>query len=203
MCRSFKTYFIFLVLALVLFSSCATGDYHTRSGRYSKSRIERTQKLPPKSRQNHAAIAKAERIASRKEIKIESDISDLRLNIVATAHQYIGKPYKMAGKKPETGFDCSGFTSFVFSKNGVPLYGSSGDQAKAGVKKKRKDILPGDLVFFGSNSKITHVAIAASKGADRLMVIHSTTSAGVKTDTVENSDYWEKRFLFASDVLGH
>jgi len=59
----------------------------------------------------------------------------------------------------------------------------------------------GDLVFFGSKRKVSHVAIVASVEKNKIEVIHSTSSRGVVIDNISNSDYWQKRYLFGRDVL--
>jgi len=104
----------------------------------------------------------------------------------------MGKPYVYGGKKPSSGFDCSGFTAHVYNENGVPVSGPSYQQAKQGKKKAMRELKEGDLVFFGSGRKVTHVAIVAN--ADR-------SSRGVVIDDISNSDYWQKRYLFGRDVI--
>jgi len=107
----------------------------------------------------------------------------------------MGKPYVYGGKKPSSGFDCSGFTAHVYNENGVSVSGPSYQQAKQGKKKSMRELKEGDLVFFGSGRKVTHVAIVASADRDKLEVIHSTSSRGVVIDDISNSDYWKKRYL--------
>lgn len=135
------------------------------------------------------------------EVSFVKPVSATRENIIISARKYIGKPYKPGGKKPETGFDCSGFTGYVFTQNGFPISGASQDIAKMGKQKSRDQLIPGDLVFFGNAERISHVAIVSFAGKDKLEVIHSTTSAGVKTDIINGSPYWESRYLFGVDVI--
>lgn len=124
-----------------------------------------------------------------------------RAKIVKTAKKYIGKSYVYGGKKPSTGFDCSGFTSHVYKNNGVNVSGPSYQQAKQGKRKSMRELQEGDLVFFGRKNKVTHVAIVADVDHDKLKVIHSTSSRGVVIDDISSSDYWQKRYLFGRDVL--
>ena len=88
-----------------------------------------------------------------------------REEIVKEAEKFQGIPYKKDGKIPETGFDCSGFTSFVFSLFNIKLLGSSSDISKLGFLKNLEFVQEGDLVFFGQkrnrNLKITLVGIWA------------------------------------------
>lgn len=124
-----------------------------------------------------------------------------RSKIVSTAKKYIGKSYVYGGKKPSTGFDCSGFTSHVFKNNGINITGPSHFQAQKGKRKSIKELQKGDLVFFGKNNKVSHVAIVADTQRNKLKVIHSTSSRGVVIDDISTSDYWMKRYLFGRDVL--
>jgi cell wall-associated NlpC family hydrolase len=67
---------------------------------------------------------------------------------VGIALQYLGVPYKWGGASPSGGFDCSGFTMFVYAQLGVSLPHYTGDQWQMGTAVSRDDLQPGDLVFF-------------------------------------------------------
>jgi peptidoglycan DL-endopeptidase CwlO len=82
--------------------------------------------------------------------------------LVQTAATYMGIPYVWAGDRPSTGFDCSGFTQFVFAQHGVSLPHYSGYQAQMGVPVDLKDIQAGDLVAFGF--PVHHVGIYIGDG---------------------------------------
>jgi len=64
-----------------------------------------------------------------------------------------------------------------------------------------KQLLPGDLVFFGDENRISHVAIVAETSDNHIQVVHATTSAGVKMDEITSSEYWSSRFLFGKDII--
>ena len=70
--------------------------------------------------------------------------------VVAIAMRYLGVPYKWGGEHPSTGFDCSGFTKFVFAQIGVSLPHYTGSQWQMGVPVARDQLEPGDLVFFNN-----------------------------------------------------
>jgi cell wall-associated NlpC family hydrolase len=89
----------------------------------------------------------------------------------------------------------------VYKENGVALSGPSYNQAKQGRKKSMKELKQGDLVFFGSGRKVSHVAIVANVSRNKIEVIHSTSSRGVVVDDISNSKYWKKRYMFGRDVL--
>lgn len=68
--------------------------------------------------------------------------------VVAIATRYLGVPYQWGGASPATGFDCSGFTMYVYAQIGVSLPHYTGDQWQMGIAVSRDELQPGDLVFF-------------------------------------------------------
>ena len=80
--------------------------------------------------------------------------------VLAIAAQYEGLPYYYGGTTPETGFDCSGFTAWVFGKVGISLPRTAEQQRQAVTPVS--DPQPGDLVFFGSPAY--HMGIYAGDG---------------------------------------
>jgi cell wall-associated NlpC family hydrolase len=76
--------------------------------------------------------------------------------VVGIAMQYLGIPYRWGGSSPSTGFDCSGFTMFVFSQVGVSLPHNAAMQYGYGSAVSRSELQPGDLVFFNG---LGHVGI--------------------------------------------
>ena len=129
-----------------------------------------------------------------------SDSSYVRKNIGDVAKQYVGVKYRYGGKSPK-GFDCSGFTKYVFNEFNIELSPSSSLQARQGKKVNLKWAKPGDLLFFGRGGKITHVALILKNSKKGIEVIHSTSSKGVMTQNVTASNYWKRRMLFARNVL--
>lgn len=83
--------------------------------------------------------------------------------ILAVAKKYLGYPYRYGGESPSTGFDCSGFVKFVYSHFKVNLPHRADLQFNYGVDVAKKDLQPGDIVFFKSlyESGIGHVGIYA------------------------------------------
>ncbi len=126
-----------------------------------------------------------------------------RQNLVRFGKKQIGTRYVYGGKTPK-GFDCSGFTCYVFQKENIVLSSSSKVQATQGRRIPIKAVQAGDLVFFSKNgkgSKVTHVAMVVSNSDDGISVIHSTSSKGVKIDNISKSNYWKPKILFARRVL--
>lgn len=84
--------------------------------------------------------------------------------VVEYAKQFIGTKYVYGGSAPSTGFDCSGFTSYVYKNFGVSLPHSSGGQASVGTAVSKENLALGDLVIYSG-----HVAIYVGGG----QVIHA------------------------------
>jgi cell wall-associated NlpC family hydrolase len=85
--------------------------------------------------------------------------------------------YKWGGNTPSEGFDCSGFTKYVFAKQGIALPRTSREQSRVGggVRADFASLIPGDLMFFAEPGEaISHVAIYAGNGR----ILHSSSSNG-------------------------
>lgn len=116
-------------------------------------------------------------------------------SVVAEANKYVGCKYRYGGTTP-SGFDCSGFTSYVYKKFGVNLNRTAAGQYSNGVSVTKSQLQPGDLVMFGK-SGISHVAIYAGGGR----IVHAATSkTGVRTDSL-NSGYYSKNYVGARRIL--
>jgi cell wall-associated NlpC family hydrolase len=97
--------------------------------------------------------------------------------VLETADQYVGVPYVWGGNTPTSGFDCSGFTKYVFAKQGIRLPRTSREQARAGqgVAVDFGAFLPGDILLFAEpNEAISHVAIYVGNGR----IIHASSAMG-------------------------
>ncbi|MCX8032729.1 MAG: NlpC/P60 family protein [Thermoleophilia bacterium] len=98
---------------------------------------------------------------------------DIVTQLLETAAAYLGTPYVWAGDRPSTGFDCSGFTAYVYAQHGVYLPHYSGSQAQMGTPVQPQDIRPGDLLAFGW--PVYHVGIYIGEG----LFIHAPRTGDV------------------------
>lgn len=123
--------------------------------------------------------------------------------VIEEAMRYLGTPYRWGGKTPK-GFDCAGFTRYIYSKFDVQLPPSAGPQYRVGHPLKTNEIRKGDLVFYGgrgSSKSIGHVGIVTSIDHNGgFYFIHSATSTGI-TITHSNEIYYKKRYIGACRVV--
>ncbi len=117
-------------------------------------------------------------------------------DIVSVAQQYLGVPYVYGGSSP-SGFDCSGFTMYVFAQVGISLPHGATSQLSYGTEVSRSNLQPGDLVFFQDYGAVaSHVGIYI--GGDQF--IHASSSSGnsrcVTTSSLSES-YYASHYLTA------
>ena len=115
-------------------------------------------------------------------------------DVLAYAMQFVGYPYVYGGSST-SGFDCSGFTQYVYKHFGVTLNRTAAAQNSNGTAVSRSNLQPGDLVMFGS--PINHVGIYAGGGR----IVHAANpSRGVTTDTI-NSGYYNTNYVCARRIF--
>ena len=144
------------VLSTVILAGEAIGS-HTSSGSGSGtgSRTTSTSRAIPRS---PAASATAARV-------------------LGVADKYVGVKYTWGGNTPSSGFDCSGFTKYVFASQGIQLPRTSREQARAGqgVPLDFSAMIPGDIILFAEHGEaISHVAIYVGSGE----IIHASSGYG-------------------------
>ena len=120
-------------------------------------------------------------------------------NIVAYAKKYMGYKYVSGGSSPSTGFDCSGFTSYVYKQCGISISRSSSAQASNGTAVSKSNLQPGDLVIFNNraNTSIGHVGIYIGGNT----FIHAGNSGtGVITTSLSDS-YYQARYVTGRRII--
>lgn len=114
--------------------------------------------------------------------------------IVSTALSLQGVPYVFGGTS-RNGFDCSGFTQYVYKASGISIPRTSYTQYNTGSSVSKEELQPGDLVFFTTYSKgASHVGIYIGNGS----FVHASDS-GVRTTSL-NDSYYKSRYLGARRV---
>ena len=122
-----------------------------------------------------------EKAVTLTELLYGQGVSDVRVDLVQYAKQFVGNPYVWGGTSLTNGADCSGFTMSIYKKYGVSLPHHAASQAQLGTKVSLGEAKPGDLVFYAKNGSINHVAIYIGSG----QVIHaSSPKTGIKISGV-------------------
>lgn len=116
--------------------------------------------------------------------------------VLSFASQFLGTPYVWGGTSPSPGFDCSGYTQYVFRHVGINLSRTSQTQFNQGTPVSRSDLKPGDLVFFSTYGPgATHVGIYAGNNT-----MIDSSNGGVVYENMNNS-YWAPRYIGARRLI--
>lgn len=118
--------------------------------------------------------------------------NSLAENIISTGKRYLGTPYR-SGQSGPGGFDCSGFTQYVYKKNGINVSRSSSSQAQDGTWVGKSDLQPGDLLIFVNTYKSGPSHTGIYIGNDKFIHSSSVRSGGVKISSL-NENYYKKHF---------
>ncbi|HEY4303547.1 MAG TPA: C40 family peptidase [Gemmatimonadaceae bacterium] len=123
-------------------------------------------------------------------------------SVLRTADSYRGIRYVWGGNTPNEGFDCSGFTKYIFAKHSIALPRTSREQSRVGtpIAADFRALRPGDLMFFAEPGEaISHVAIYAGNGR----IIHSSSSVGGVgyTDLNTGGEWFVAYFVAARRIL--
>ena len=138
-------------------------------------------------------------LASRSNAEKDAQFEKARRGLLVAQHaqNFLGRPYVWGGTNPN-GFDCSGFTQYVLSQFGITVPRNSYDQFQVGKSVNKKDLQPGDLVFFTTYAPgPSHLGIYVGDGK----FVHALNQdKGVTTSTLDN-EYYRDRFLGGKRVL--
>jgi peptidoglycan DL-endopeptidase CwlO len=119
-------------------------------------------------------------LGASKHVSRATAVAHEQARIVRFARRYLGVRYVYGGTSPRSGFDCSGFTRFVYAHFGIALPHYSGAQFTMGHRVSERGLRPGDLVFFDG---LGHVGLYIGSGR----FIHAPhTGSRVSIDTLSN-----------------
>ncbi len=184
------------LLALLLFSNgCASknsdGTYHSAYSYHpynTQHNRQRTLVTHTSTNRRYQTRYINNRYASR---PTGETIEHVAKSLLGTDYQYgANGPYQ---------YDCSSFTKYVFSKNGITLPRVSRDQAKVGQYIRANELQKGDLIFFDSkkSQKVSHVGIYLDRGN----FIHASSAKDQVTISNLNSNYYKKHFKWGRRVI--
>lgn len=128
-----------------------------------------------------------------------AELGSKAAQIIETGKKYLGVRYSFGGSSP-SGFDCSGFTSYVFKQNGISIPRATTGQATFGTKVSKSELKAGDLVIFSNTYKSgpSHTGIYIENG--KFIHSSSTGSGGVIISDL-NSAYYSSHFSYGRRVL--
>lgn len=179
-------------------------NYENTTGYVSKDLITLQENRDITSRSSaEGRIEENNKTISSNESEINNS-QDVSMNngtkIAEYAKQYLGTKYIVGGKTPEVGFDCSGFTRYVYSNFGCNLGTTSTSQSNSGTEIARENMKIGDLIIFYNEEKsnVGHTAIYIGDGN----FIHSANpERGVVIDNLNTNTYYNERFISARRIV--
>ena len=187
------------------YQTAATGDSLPTQARLTKSRSQALIELvgaTTRFRETEAPRLPEVLAASKQDAGGRIGVIE---KLLTTAFRYIGVPYR-SGQSGPHGFDCSGFTSYVYRQNNLTLTRSSRSQYTEGspvasVSEMRK----GDLVFFGGRggrNGVGHVGIVTevNPSSGSFKFIHASTSSGIRVDN-STDPYFSSRYVGARRII--
>ena len=161
--------------AMLVLSACAQGTLGVSPGTIVDGVILAGRVIDATSRSS-GRTSGSSRGSTTARIPRSPSASAAAARVLNTADQYVGVKYVWGGSTPK-GFDCSGFTKYVFAKNGVTLPRTSREQVRAGdgVPLDFDAMRAGDILLFAEPGEaISHVAIYVGSGR----IIHASQAMG-------------------------
>lgn len=168
------------------------------TSRNEKEEVKEDVKTETKQEENKTT-EKSETVKEESKDNTSSKITGA--DIVAYAKKYLGYDYVLGGTSPKSGFDCSGFTKYVYNHFGYTLSRTSKAQAKNGKEVAKSDLQLGDIIIFKNQSltAIGHVGIYIGNNK----IIHaSEPGVGVVITDMDARGYnYNKRYVTARRII--
>ena len=118
--------------------------------------------------------------------------------VVKLALSYVGYPYVYGGASPQTGFDCSGFTYYIYKQFGYTLNRTAAGQIQNGINVEQENLMPGDIIIMSVHGDITTVGHVAIYIGDGKMVHAQSSATGVCITPVSN---YNARYITARRII--
>lgn len=153
-----------------------------------------------KKEENNLSNSETTNVQQKNETTTNNVAGNKGQEVVDLAKKYLGYKYVVGGKNPETGFDCSGFTRYIYLQFGYSLGSTAAGQNNLGVEISRADLRQGDLILFydEGKTKIGHTGIYISNGD----FIHSANpERGVVIDNINTNSYYNERYIVAKRIV--
>ena len=141
-----------------------------------------------------------QRVSRLQPVKRHMPASALGQRIVNTAASQLGRPYRLGGASPRSGFDCSGLIYWAFQQNGITVPRVTLSQARIGAKITANRLQPGDIVVFSSGNSPHGLHTGIYIGGGRF--IHSPNSRSrVRVEELHASRYWRQHLIMGRRVV--
>jgi len=129
-----------------------------------------------------------------------SNQKNITSNVIRTAAKQIGRPYKLGGATPRTGFDCSGLIFWAYKQHGITVPRITTYQAKAGTRAPKNSLRPGDILVFKSSAAPNGLHTGVYMGGNKFLHAPNSRSR-VKVEQLKGS-YWGGQFIQARRIIG-
>jgi cell wall-associated NlpC family hydrolase len=120
-----------------------------------------------------------------------------RADLVGRTLAQIGTPYVYGGAAPTKGFDCSGLTYYAHHQAGLAIPRTAAAQHQAARPVPRRQLRPGDMVFFKTGPEAYHVGLMID---DQRFVHASTSRKQVRVDHLD-TPYWNRHYIGAGTYV--
>lgn len=128
-----------------------------------------------------------------------ANYSNVSGKVVRTAATQVGRPYRLGGTSPRTGFDCSGLIYWAYKQHGINVPRVTTSQARVGQKIGRKGLRPGDILVFRTSRSPNGLHTGLYAGGNKF--IHAPNSRTRVKVEVLNGSWWGKQFVYGRRIV--